>query len=264
MTKHAESIHKKQQRGAKFEEEWTLRAAQIYQEGQGSSSGPLLSLQGALERVKQECLAQTGKIVSLNTSRIHRWVQGGKSRREAADDRSWLTPDETNIVIDFTIECGNRGFPLSHRRLKEHVDQILHARLGDKFPAEGVGKQWTQRFVSDHDRLHMYWSRALDKSHARAVNPNTKAEYFDLLECVIEGAGGEDVIPPELIWGADESGFQKGIGQHEHVIGGAGKKTQHQQCSRDRENITVLVTICGDGTSHPPAVIYKGEGFQVK
>jgi hypothetical protein len=75
MTKHAESIHKKQQRGAKFEEEWTLHAAQIYQEGQGSSSGSPLSLQGALERAKQECLVQTGKIVSLNTSRIHHRVQ---------------------------------------------------------------------------------------------------------------------------------------------------------------------------------------------
>jgi hypothetical protein len=122
---------------------------------------------------------------------------------------------------------------LSHRRLKEHVDQILHARLGDKFPAEGVGKQWTQHFVSDHDRLHMYWSHALDKSCTRAVNPNTKAEYFDLLERVIEGVGSEDVIPAELIWGADESGFQKGIGQHKPIIGGTGKKMQHQQHNGD-------------------------------
>jgi hypothetical protein len=25
----------------------------------------------------------------------------------------------------------------------------------------------------------------------------------------------------------------------------------------------VLVTICGDGTAIPPAIIYKGDGFQV-
>ncbi|KAH9165070.1 hypothetical protein EDB89DRAFT_1858704, partial [Lactarius sanguifluus] len=32
----------------------------------------------------------------------------------------------------------------------------------------------------------------------------------------------------------------------------------------NRENITVLPTICADGTTLPPTVIYKGESFQVK
>ena len=30
------------------------------------------------------------------------------------------------------------------------------------------------------------------------------------------------------------------------------------------ENITVIVTICADGTSLPPAVLFKGQAFQVK
>jgi hypothetical protein len=169
---------------------------------------------------------------------------------------------EERVVIDFAVECANCGFPLSHRRLKEHVDKIARARWGDKFPADGVGKQWTTWFVSDHDELRMYWSAPLDKSRARAVNPITKKDYFDLLERVIEGKGGDDRIADELIYGADESGFQKGISQKERVIGGKGKKRQHQQRSGDRENITVLVNICGDGTSTPPLVIYKGEAFQ--
>jgi hypothetical protein len=109
----------------------------------------------------------------------------------------------------------------------------------------------------------MYWSHALDGSWAHAVNPTTKAEYFDLLEWVIKGNGGGDRIVDELIYGADKSGFQQGIGQREHVIVARNKKTQHQQQSGNRENITVLVTICGDSTAIPPAIIYKGDGFQV-
>jgi hypothetical protein len=50
----------------------------------------------------------------------------------------------------------------------------------------------------------------------------------------------------------------------ERVIGPAGAKIQHQQRSGNRENITVLPTICTDGTSVPPIVIYKGEAFQMK
>ncbi|KIL70546.1 hypothetical protein M378DRAFT_49547, partial [Amanita muscaria Koide BX008] len=69
-------------------------------------------------------------------------------------------------------------------------------------------------------------------------------------------------IPPELIYGADESGFQSGVGTRERVIGRQGKKVQHQQRSGGRENMTVLVTICADGTSLAPAVIFKGMGYQ--
>lgn len=72
------------------------------------------------------------------------------------------------------------------------------------------------------------------------------------------------MIPPELHYGTDESGLQKGVGQKIRGLGAAKKKIQHQQRSGDRENITVIVTICGDGTLTAPAVIYKGKGFQAK
>ena len=41
-------------------------------------------------------------------------------------------------------------------------------------------------------------------------------------------------------------------------------KVQHQQWDRNCEKITVIVTICADGTSLPPAVLFKGQAFQVK
>ena len=49
-----------------------------------------------------------------------------------------------------------------------------------------------------------------------------------------------------------------------HVIGVRGKKIQHQQSDGGRENTTVIVTICTDGMSLKPAVIYKGQSYHVK
>ncbi|KAJ8595504.1 hypothetical protein M405DRAFT_727901, partial [Rhizopogon salebrosus TDB-379] len=62
----------------------------------------------------------------------------------------WLTQEETERVIEYSIEVAHRGFPLNHRWLKEHVDKILCARLGDSFPKTGVGKNWTDCFVEKH------------------------------------------------------------------------------------------------------------------
>ncbi|KDQ18849.1 hypothetical protein BOTBODRAFT_93184, partial [Botryobasidium botryosum FD-172 SS1] len=67
------------------------------------------------------------------------------------------------VVIDYVVELGGRGFPRNHDRLKQHVDEILTARLGDEFPAGGVGKRWTDRFVERHsERISMSWASPLD------------------------------------------------------------------------------------------------------
>ena len=63
---------------------------------------------------------------------------GGRSQTEANAAKSWLTK-ETAVVITYIAELGNCGFPLSHQRLKEHVDDVLRTHLGDQFPASRVG-----------------------------------------------------------------------------------------------------------------------------
>ncbi|KDQ23014.1 hypothetical protein PLEOSDRAFT_1022730, partial [Pleurotus ostreatus PC15] len=71
-------------------------------------------------------------------------------------------------------------------------------------------------------------------------------------------------ILPENIYAADESGFFPAGGPRMRVIGPRGKKTQHLQGDGNRENTTVIVTICGDGTALRPAVIFKGQAYQVR
>jgi len=41
-------------------------------------------------------------------------------------------------------------------------------------------------------------------------------------------------------------------------------KTQHKQGGADRENVTAIVTICADGTTLRPTIIFKGQNFMTK
>ncbi|KAJ7120324.1 hypothetical protein C8R44DRAFT_588164, partial [Mycena epipterygia] len=106
------------------------------------------------------------------------------------------------------------------------------ARLGDRFPTCGVGKNWTGRFLEKHhNELWMYWSHSLDNYRGHAVNPATNKAWYNLLEDVLAEEHREldcEPILPENIYGIDESGFPASSSQKERVIGGAGKKTQHQ------------------------------------
>lgn len=179
MVFHAKSKRKQKKANSDLQEKWLQRAIQIHTGAQpGPSSQHTPSLMEAITQAQRECLEQDKNIIQLSKSTLQRRVTGGLSRRQGHEHESWITEVEADIVVAFAIECADRGFPLSHRRLKEHVDQLARARWGDRFPEEGMGKQWTKNFVSDHsNRLGTYWSRALDKSRARAVNPTTKAEY---------------------------------------------------------------------------------------
>ncbi|TFK19804.1 hypothetical protein FA15DRAFT_555840, partial [Coprinopsis marcescibilis] len=96
----------------------------------------------------------TGVQIKIHHTTVAARAAGRKSRKEAAQAQEWLLPEEAELVIKHVTQCADQGFSLTHRRLKEDVDQILGARLGDDFPEEGIGKNWTHRFVErNSDRL---------------------------------------------------------------------------------------------------------------
>ena len=69
----------------------------------------------------------------------------------------------------------------------------------------------------------------------------------------------------ECTFTMDEGGFQaNGDEGFEHVIGAKGKKGQYQQQKGTCKKITIIATICANGTALPPAVIFKGKGYLVK
>lgn len=197
---------------------------------------------------------ETGTLISLNHATIIRHANGERTIQEFNAEKSWLSKEEAEVVLGFAEETAARGFPLSHRRLREHVDQIIRARIGPTFP--GVGEQWTNRFVLKHsNRIQTIWSSSLQGARARAANPTNNKEWFEVLGTHIKN------IDPDCIWAANETGIQTGNAVHERVIGKKGRNLQHQTHEGTRENITVIVNIAADGSSVPPAVIFKGMAF---
>lgn len=260
MTGRSLSNVKRAQQDREEQDRVTCRAIEEYKMELGRGPGQKKrGLRKVCKDVSEQYFQETGRTVKLDPTTLGRLSKGGKSLSDFNAAKGWLLPAEADVVIDFVIEAAARGFPLSHRRLKAPVDEICKARLGDAFPESGVGRRWTDRFVRKHsDRLSTYWSRPLDSARGRAVNPHTKTAYFNLLKKTIS----DNHVEQELTYGQDESGFQPGGGGRERVIGGRGRKVQYQQRDGNRENITVMVTICADGTALPPAVIFKGESFQ--
>jgi hypothetical protein len=105
----------------------------------------------------------------------------------------------------------------------------------------------------------MSWASNLDTKRGRAVNPHTHKLWAELLGETIE----KYEIVKEMTYGTDEIGCSGSTGQRERVMGAKRAGPQYQQIGGDCENNTVIVTICADGTSIVPTVIFKGKGFQI-
>ncbi|KAJ3512249.1 hypothetical protein NMY22_g15390 [Coprinellus aureogranulatus] len=211
--------------------------------------------------MNSSCLRDDKIRIKLTASTMRRRYAGVQSRAERNRDySSILTKEEENELVDFLVACSDRSFPLSHRRLEEHATEIAKAHWGEDFA--GLGHNWTDRFMIRHqDRVRAVWSHTLDTNRAQGANPINKADYFKKLNEVQQGQGGDDVIRTGDTYAVDESGLQTGQGQKERVFGRVDARIQQQQRSGNKENITVIVSVCADGSSLPPAVVFKGQTF---
>ncbi|KEP46358.1 Tc5 transposase DNA-binding domain protein, partial [Rhizoctonia solani 123E] len=149
-------------------------------------------------------------------------VYGGKqSLYEFNKSKAVLHPPKEENAVDFLLKQAARGFPLTHRLLKQVVNEIICNRDPD-FP--GVGKGYTDRFRARNAyRISSYWGNPLEKCCAQAVNQHTVSAWFNLVEDLVEQFN----ITWEDIWGADETGVSMGLTGKEQVLGAAGKKGQY-------------------------------------
>ncbi|EDN02638.1 predicted protein [Histoplasma mississippiense (nom. inval.)] len=183
-------------------------------------------------------------------SRRYRGVQ--TSRKEATSiHRKILTDSQENRLLFHINRLADRGFPCTPQILHNLVVEILK---------EPIGANWVARFCQRHkDVIKSVYLRNIDQKRKIADNSTYFKHYFDLLQEKITKYN----IEPGNIYNFDEKGFLLGfIHTLKRIVSiNALKSGRTIGASQDgsREFITLLASICADGTSLPPALIYQGE-----
>jgi hypothetical protein len=204
------------------------------------------------EAIPRPSLRKFSKDHNVNRTTLTHYIDDTHvTKTESSQMRQKLSPEEESALINAAIDQGRRGFPLTHDRIERIANSIIWHRTGT---GEGVGKNWVERFLARHeDQLHTYWSRHLPGNRAAAVNPTNVRSWEDIVE-------EEVVVPgiwPEDMYGMDETHMPPKFAQMRRVIAGKGKSIQYEQGGSTRETITVLATICADGSALQPNVIFK-------
>jgi hypothetical protein len=170
---------------------------------------------------------------------------GRKTRKEAHAHEQNLTPAQEDIVIEWVKVMGHRGVPLTQATLRDHASAIC---------GKPIGETWPKRFIARHPDLKVKWTTSLERCRAQGLNPTVVSEYFALLKEVIE----EHNIPYENIYNMDEKGIQLGVGTRVAALVDWDQRVAYQIEDGNRELVTIIETVCADGSSIRPSVVVQG------
>jgi hypothetical protein len=170
---------------------------------------------------------------------------GVRTRKEAHAHQQNLAPAQEEVLVEWIKVMGRRGVPFTQRALQDFAEDICRRPIGDS---------WPKRFLARHPELKVKWTTSLESCRAQALNPTVVGEYFSLLRETME----EYQIKPENIYNMDEKGVQLSIGSRVAALVDRDQKSAYQLEDGNRELITIIETICADGTALQPSVIFQG------
>ena len=117
-----------------------------------NTEGKPPSLRHVCQTFSNAYYSRTRVPINLDHNTLAGLAKGGITKSESNAKKSWLTYEEQEVILNYAIAMARRGFPLSPRRLREHAEIILRARLGDEFPEDRFGKCWATRFITKHHK----------------------------------------------------------------------------------------------------------------
>jgi hypothetical protein len=193
----------------------------------------------------------------VNRSTLSRRHRGkSRSKEDYAATKQVLTPAQESELVQYIKILTIQGLPPTREMVATFASRLSPWELGDA---------WVTRFLHRHHLdLTTRWQKGLDRQRHQADSLGKYDLYFNLLHPKME----EHEVEPRFTYNMDEKGFMIGVeGRSKRIFSkGVWVKGGCKAAVQDgnREWITVLPTICGDGTCLPTGVIFQAENGNIR
>lgn len=213
------------------------------------------SIDAALQELKLQDkpnISATAKAYNIDRSTLSRRFNGvAQSKTIQAENSRFLTPKQERDLVQYISTLTERG---------TCPTPAMVATFARDIAGKEPGRSWSHRFCKRHqDILSSGYLSNIDQNRKNADTERWYRFYFDLISKKIQQYG----ILPGNMYNIDEKGFLIGIMKKAFRIFNkqavkSGRVLGNNQDS-NREWVTILATICADGTWIPPAIIYAGK-----
>ena len=196
-------------------------------------------------------LRRTAEAYDIPLTTLRRRLAEGISCALAHESQQLLTVAEEKAIVRWIYRLEEFGFPPRTQHVREAV-----ALLKGLTWTEEVGKNWVTRFLHRHPDLVAKFSSQFDKKCLKMSKPEVVNNHFTK----IRNLQRQYHLTASNNYNVDEKGFQLGISDHAKVICKRRERGMTGKLATDgnRELITVIECVSGDGKVIPPFIIYKG------
>ena len=200
-----------------------------------------------------QAIAKKYGVVRSTLQRRHRAET--QPRTTKAINQRVLSPMQEEELVKWIQKMNERHIPPRYNLVRNWASTIAQKE---------VGKNWVFGFLKRHrDRLVAKQTNAMDRNRHQADSKVKYEAYFTYWHGKME----EYQLEPGNIYNMDEKGLMLGVtGRSKRVFSRdmweQGELRSNLQ-DGSREWITILATICADGTALPPSLVFQSDAEQV-
>ena len=165
-----------------------------------------------------------------------------------------LAPDQEKALPDYFVQLDKTGMPARLHMIEQAANSLLRMSSEPTAPPPFVGTQWAKRWLNRQDDLFKVKRKPLAAARKNAHDPELLMEYFITYKSVVNEFG---ILPGDQ-WNFDETGYRMGIAREDWVISVDVLRRIYSKCPDNRESLTAMECINGDGGGIPPILILTG------
>jgi hypothetical protein len=223
----------------------------------------MLSVSQALENARAAssdghiCYQKVADQCNVSRSTVSRRDRGITIPRAEADQQQRkLDAQQERELCAYIEELTERRLPPTRQMIQNFASEIAQERVGDT---------WVQDFLHRHTEELLYkWTTAMDKVRHAADNSDKYEAYFDLLHSKIK----EYNVRSADTYNMDEKGFAIGlVARSKRIFSKRSYEKRHNRQSLQDGNrvwVTLLASVCADGSALPPGLIYPGKDNEIQ
>ena len=174
-----------------------------------------------------------------------------------------LTTAEENHLVLFAKDMCNRGLPISLSALTEEVAYVLKAEdRATPFKDGKPGRKWVSGFLKRNPELTRRVTQLASRQRFEVSEERLQEwyadvqTYFDMDEDLAQA-----IKDPSRIFNMDETAFamEGRMGRKQRVLVPTGSESNYALKPGSRKTITFTATICANGCTTKPFIIYPGK-----
>jgi hypothetical protein len=190
--------------------------------------------------------------------RVYHHYHGRLSRYDCEGPNRHLSPAQEESLCKFFKILDDLGLSLRLSLIAGSANELLaQEHLGEETSPK-VSYMWLIRFRERHPEFFKKRQKTIDINWQKAHDVEDIDEWYCcfLQACRMYGIDEAD------IWNVNETGFMIGIGKDQWVLTLDPDRPCHLGSSTNRELVTVIEAVSGDGIVIPPMVILPGKVHQ--